>query len=226
MLKKAPTYSDKEIAALDRANAGWSNLGNSIEMAIGKFNASHGEKMIDDISKLVPEVLKLAEAFVTLADKAMVFEALSKTFEGWTYIFKGLGYVIDSFEKTFMSDGKPKKPENPNAKAPIETGGGLMSVFGGGGLTDEQKAAVAKYKKERGAKGGSVVPGAPSVKPSDTVKPNAPTNINNGTQTNTTTINQNLNFQHEGKDAGKVAADTKRATKDAYRQNPALRQAN
>lgn len=74
--KNAPHYSDKEIHSLDRANIGWSNLGNHIEMAIGHMNAAHGGKLVSDITKIVDAVLKLSEALIVLSDRLKVFEAL------------------------------------------------------------------------------------------------------------------------------------------------------
>jgi hypothetical protein len=94
MLNKAPKYSDKEIASLDKSNIAWANLGNTIQMAFGHFNAKHGQQLVGDISKLVPQVLKLVEAFVKLSETLHLFEGFGKMLEGWTSIFKGLSGAV------------------------------------------------------------------------------------------------------------------------------------
>ena len=90
MLGKAPTYSDKEISSLDKSNIAWSNLGNKIEMAMGHFNAAHGQQLVNDISKITDAVLKMITAFETLAEKLKLFAVIGKVFEGWEMIFKGV----------------------------------------------------------------------------------------------------------------------------------------
>ena len=107
-LAKAPTYSDNEIQALDRANIAWSNLGTKIEMAIGHFNAMHGGQIVAEISKITDTVLKLINAFVELADKLEAFKWIGKAFEGWTTIFNGLGTAVD---KINQANANPKEKE-------------------------------------------------------------------------------------------------------------------
>lgn len=93
---RAPTYSEKEIGQLDKANIAWSNLGAKIDMAIGHFNALHGGEIVGDISKLVPEVLKLVNAFLKLADSVKLFTGIGKIFEGWAAIFSGITTTVDT----------------------------------------------------------------------------------------------------------------------------------
>src|SRR5690606_31861901 len=69
VMAKAPLYSDAEIERLDKANAAWKNLGQTIQMAFGRFNSEYGPEMVQNISNLVPEVIRLTEAFTQLADK-------------------------------------------------------------------------------------------------------------------------------------------------------------
>lgn len=95
VLSKAPVYSDKEIAALDKANVAWSNLGDKIEKAFGRFNAKYGNQLVGDLTKIVDKVVALAEAFVELADKAKVFETIGMAIEGWTLIFQELKTLVD-----------------------------------------------------------------------------------------------------------------------------------
>lgn len=91
---KAPTYSDREVHSLDRANIAWSNLGNKIEMAVGHFNARHGGQLVKDISMITDKVLKLAESFTVLAEKLKVFQWIGKAFEGWGLIFDKINESI------------------------------------------------------------------------------------------------------------------------------------
>lgn len=79
VMKRAPRYSEKEIADLNKANIAWSNLGQTIEMAIGHFNAKHGGQLVGDISKLVVQVERLAGAFVDLAENLKLFAAAGST---------------------------------------------------------------------------------------------------------------------------------------------------
>lgn len=59
ILGKAPTYSDKEIQAIAKGAAVWRNLGVEIEMAIGRFNAKHGEQLASIFKTIVDLGLRL-----------------------------------------------------------------------------------------------------------------------------------------------------------------------
>lgn len=118
VMQRAPTYSDKEVASLDRANVAWSNLGNKIEMAFGHLNAAHGGQLVNDISKITDKVILLSEAFLKLAEKAELFKWLGKTFEGWQLIFEGLTKAVDFLNATKVpgSDEKDKRSEKEKAE--------------------------------------------------------------------------------------------------------------
>lgn len=111
IMKNAPSYSDKEIGQLDKANIAWSNLGNRIEMAFGHFNARHGLTLVKDISMIADKVLKLAEAFEKLAEKLKLFQALGKVFEGWGLIFNAIGGGVDK-----LTGGKGAEDKKGNLK--------------------------------------------------------------------------------------------------------------
>lgn len=102
-LSRAPTYSDREIGALDKANIAWSNLGTTISMTIGHFNAAHGGELVKDFTLLTDKVLMLANAFMKLADATHFFEALNKTVEGLALI---LGIVTDTVNKAQTPKGR------------------------------------------------------------------------------------------------------------------------
>lgn len=175
ILNRAPTYTDNEIQQLNKANVAWANLGNTIEMAIGRWNAAHGPKLVDDISKLVPKVLDLANAFVKLADTLKIFEGISKAIEGWTMIFGGASSVVSNFAEGVKNPAK-------------------MNQIGG------------QYNDFI-----SAIPGALKLMLDDIrgVGPKPSQNI---------TINQNLNFQHDGKDHVKTSNSVKKSVNDAVRQ--------
>jgi hypothetical protein len=90
VFQKAPTYSDAQIKALNKADAAWRGLGLKIKMAMGEFSADEGLKLIQSISKITSEVLKMTRAFVNLADELKIFDRIGQSFEGWGLIFKGL----------------------------------------------------------------------------------------------------------------------------------------
>lgn len=105
VLSKAPTYSEKEVGRLDKANIGWSNLGNKIEMAIGHLNASHGGKFVSDISSLVDKIIPLINALIKLADKLKIFEAIGGIFKEMTTIVTQVTPAVE----TLIGLTDPKK---------------------------------------------------------------------------------------------------------------------
>ena len=94
-ISKAPTYSQSEISSLDKSNVAWSNLSNKIEMAMGHFNAKHGQGLVQDISKVADAVFKVIEAFEKLSEKMKLFAVIGKIFEGWGMIFNGISAGVD-----------------------------------------------------------------------------------------------------------------------------------
>lgn len=169
IMNRAPTYSEGQIKALDRANVAWSNLGVKIEMAFGKFNAAHGGQLVSDIARLTDQVLKLADSFIKLSDSAKALEWIGQIFKGWSLIF-------DTINKSMS---------------------GEFNDFLFGKAFDQNK-----FKNK--------IP--------DHITPKAPSHsyehFNN-------TINQYMNFQHDGKDHQKAAESIHGATQKAIRQNPA-----
>lgn len=99
VFKKAPSYGDKEIGALDRANIAWSNLGTKIEMAVGHFNAKHGGALVKDITQMTNAVMKLAEAFERIAEKTKIFTILSKVIESLAGVTDTTATLIGGSDK-------------------------------------------------------------------------------------------------------------------------------
>lgn len=111
VLQRAPTYSEAEIKALDRANVAWDNLGTKIQMAFGRFNAMHGGKLVSDISTLTDSVLKLADAFLKLANTIKLFQWFDKAIKGWSAVFEGIASSVTTIQK---SAADPKYAESVN----------------------------------------------------------------------------------------------------------------
>lgn len=78
MLSKAPVYNETQIKALDRANIGWMNLGNSIQMAIGRLNAAHGLTIVSGIQRVTTALIQLGEVFLKIAEKLKLFDLAQK----------------------------------------------------------------------------------------------------------------------------------------------------
>lgn len=236
ILRKAPAYSDSEVASLDKANIAWSNLGNKIEMAFGHFNAKHGQALVNDISMITDKVLKLAESFDKFATKLHVFEIIGKAFEGWGIIFDKMAGPLATIEKLFSGDFKERDKASTQA---IEGTKGFFGDLWGvakeagkdmfGDMMPQTAHAFA------GAPGGGPTPYIPETSPAEMSKvgsmewlqksiapPTAPTP--NNTTNQSVSVNQTLNFAHEGKDARKTADSVKQAAQGAYRQMPAYGQ--
>lgn len=231
VMAKAPTYSDSEIRNLDKANAAWKNLGNTVEMAFGRFNAQHGGKLVTDLNNMIGPVVKMTEAFVKLADKMKLFETLGEMFKGWAFIFEGITKAIDfmtnadvereDIEKKTgfksLADAKAdamKRGISP-AQAEADYWAALSKNSGPSFLSDIGQFGKMLFRE-------ATEDPAPAASPSKTGVPKAPTNVQ--TQNNTTTINQNLNFQHDGKDAKATGDSTRQAVQKAFRQMPGLTQ--
>lgn len=99
-LAKAPTYSDKEIGNLDKANAGWKNLGTSIEMMVGRFNAQHGLEFVNDLQKLIPPFERLLSVANKFIEKIHLFDGIKAIFEGAAKAVDFLSKKLDEFTKS------------------------------------------------------------------------------------------------------------------------------
>lgn len=207
---KAPTYGDREIGQLDRANIAWSNLGNKIQMAIGHFNARHGLQLVKDISVMTDSVVHLAEALEKLSEKFKLFEIVSHGIEGVANTFKLIGEIIDKFnggsskkgDLLYVPPGQEMVPgwhDSPAGKFFRDLLGGGEEAPKAGAAPDHKIPVPAEYDPKRAI--------APPVAP--VIPQGATQNIN---------VNQSLNFQHEGKEHKKTADSVKKAVQDSYRQ--------
>lgn len=250
VMGRAPTYSDKELGQLEKSKAAYANLGQTIDMAFGHFNAKHGKELADGLTPVIGKIEKLAEAFTKLSEKAHLFEWLGKVFEGWTYIFQGLTTAVEALTakggvvpspagvgKALDKgiDAATSGPEGPvsaflraaaervlgpapqgtkidkdhpfvPAENPLVSAAQDVVNFGKRmtGPTDPN-AHLPGQAVADALMGRSVA--APSRLPA--TQPAANQNV---------TVNQNLNFQHDGKDAQKTGDSTSRAVKHAMQQ--------
>lgn len=163
VLAQAPTYSEGQVAALDKSRAAWANVGNDIEMMTGKLNAKFGPQFATDIGKIVKEIGKLSDAFANLAQKTHLLDWMDKAFEGWTKLIGGLTSAIETLQEATSED--PKKREKGQQEIADNLPGGaisaemsILSVFGdlaekvfGKGkstVTPEQQAQLERIWKQ------------------------------------------------------------------------------
>lgn len=239
VMAKAPTYSDNEIGALDRANIAWSNLGTKIEMAVGRFNAKHGGQLVNDISQVTDKVLSLVEAFTRLSEKLKLFQLLGKAFEGWTHIFGLAAEGVDAVSGAGSDQGKQKQlAENvlgffkdmPNVFRAMAEDFSQPQLEPALATAPAQSGVAQKVKEKKEARRFGDIPQPktvlkmPSPKSSGIpaaakfITPKLPALAPKSGSTQNINVNQNLNFQHEGKDAKQTSDSIKKATQDAYRQ--------
>lgn len=199
---KAPVYSDSQFQALDRANIAWSNLGQKIEMAIGKFNAKHGGQLVKDISIMVDAVLKLADALEKVATRFKLIQTLGMALSGIANTLKLVSEIFDKFQGKESEKGdllykKPGQEMFPGFKdSPV--GKFLSDLFGGNEKKTSEPTIPSPFDRSIAH---------PSVKKGQAQS--SQQNVN---------INQNLNFQHDGKDHKRTGDSVKKANQDAFRQ--------
>lgn len=245
-LAKAPTYSDKEVGALDKANIGWSNLGNKIEMAIGHFNAKHGGQFVADLTKITDKVISLSEAFVKLAEKTKFFEIVGKSIQGWTLLIGLLTDSIDNAgkaaggkeERTVGNIGKAAEGSTPGQKAMMA----LLNAFapGGSGIlgaipdvfdalpkaapnSEAYNKSIGLFNQTVPAPAGAARPNPPTTTAEKAARPNPPPGaaVSAPNSTQNVNVQQTLNFNHDGTDAPKTADSVKQAAQRYFRQSAA-----
>ncbi len=196
---QAPIYNDKEVSQLDRANIAWSNLGTSIEMAFGHFNAKHGTTFVNEISQIINQLLKLTEALTVLADKFKIFEGISNVLSGIANTFKLVSEVSDKVQGKQLKKGDLLYSEPGSELIPGLKGSPIWNFF----KSFSHPENVSHLKAPSFSIPLPAFPGEKSGK----VEKNQ--NV---------TIHQNLNFQHEGRDHNKISHSVKKSVENAFRQ--------
>lgn len=207
---RAPKYSDGEIKSLDKVNAAWSNLGTKVQMAFGHFTAANGGKLVGEISELTTKVIHLAEALMKLADSVKLIKGIGRIFEGWSYILDFLNQGVD--QNVEAASGKYKSPRTGKTGFMAYEGDAFHnSVQDVKGFIQKIKDVdeVQKVRMQEYLKG--------DIKPVDWGAKGAQQEINNNVQ---------LYFQHDGRDANKLADAATKGINRVYRQSPAQGQAN
>lgn len=193
--KRAPLYSEGETKQLDKVNVAWSNLGQKIQMAFGRFTSKHGMQIVTDIGNITMGVIKLADALTSLADKLKVFDIFTTSIDGLTKLMRlASGESLDEI----------MKGDNKKGKRTFGQGTWWMNAIEGAqnkvlDLDVQQRVLDMDAKREWRKSQGPTTQGGGLV------------------------VNQNLNFQHDGKDHGKTGESVNKAVQKAYRQNSALK---
>lgn len=201
VLSRAPIYGDRELQQLDRANIAWSNLGTKIEMAIGHFNAMHGGQLVNDLTKITTQVIRLVEELTKLADKVKVFAALNAVLGGIVSTLGLLNIMIG--EATGQDTTEDRKSIGGNIGAGLNARDKVDKAIIGflsSGLKEDQSKMLGAPEMSAQLLGG---------------KSGATQNIN---------VNQNLNFQHDGKDHKKTSDSVKHAVRTSFYQISAKNQ--
>lgn len=202
-LSKAPTYSDKEVSQLDKANIAWANLGAKIQMAFGHLTASHGLKVVNDISNITTEVIKLIGALTILAEKMDLFAGIGHVFAGIGNTIKLVNEVMD------RAGGKASKKGDLLYTAP---GQEAVPGFHDSPIGKFLSAASSKFSSRGNASSAVNSIPLPAI---------ADPKVGGG---QTIDVSQTLIFQHDGKDAKKTSDSVHKAVKDTFRQMSAQRQ--
>lgn len=150
---------------------------------------------------LVGDVEKLLKIFLKLVDAATLLAEKIKLLEG-------LGTIVDGLAKLMGA-------ATDTIGAVKEGGAGAI----GKGLMEAGKGAWMTFQEYDTKKASLAFKAA---------TPKGPASYSGGGEAGDTVfnVNQNLNFQHDGKDAEKTGVSVKKAFKDAYKQFSSLSQGN
>lgn len=146
--------------------------------------------------ELVSQISKITNEFFKLADALMKVADRLKVFDGIRKVFEGWGMILNG-----LTEQVDKISSNK---------GGVLE-----GMKDFGKGFWEGTK--------DTVRGAYLMATEDAVAPPAPAGARGGVSNNQMTVNQTLNFQHDGKDHKKTGASVKEAVQKAYRQNGATK---
>jgi len=205
VLTKAPVFSPKETAALDKVNAGFARLSNTVQMMVGHFTALHGGKLIQDLTTVTEQVFKLINAFMKLADAIHLFEGIAKVFDGWAKIFESLTGGVTEVTDALKSPDKTKAIQ--------------------GQVTDFFKEMPGVFKAMgedlfSSPKPAPIGPALPNLKEHTAPRISPLTAGGNKTSTQNNNVNQTFNFQNDGKDHKQVGDETQKAITKAFFQIP------
>lgn len=102
---EAPTYSMAQAENLNKVHAGFFQLYNKFEYAMGRETAKFGPSMIKDLNSVSTSLVKVIDAFGKLGTKIELLKAVGKVFEGWGLIFDGIGSAVDKVNELAGNKG-------------------------------------------------------------------------------------------------------------------------
>lgn len=222
--KRAPVYGDKEIDSLNRVDVLWKNLGQHIEMAFGHFTSRHGGQLVGDITKVVDQIFKLLEALDALAQKLEIFKKIANIFDGWAVLLKTITQLLNLIDP--KDEKEKKKAEADLHKNPLIQGvlAPNKEAIANAELIQTQMKTdmMIFWKNLKEAIFPSFFPtfGLPEIPGKKDIEPTVPNSLqpNNNGKSQNVEINQNLYFQHEGKDFQKIESSVHKSVKDAWKQ--------
>lgn len=206
--QKAPSYGTDEINQLNKLNIAIKNLKQELEMAFGHFFSRHGQEFVDGLQKIITPVLKMVEAFTRLAEKLEVFKLMGEAFNGWSIALNGAANAFERLNPKVDAKQKAKDEEALNSFSntidKLSVGDQLQLFFKGlFGVKED-----AEFFKQRGIQPlqNGIAPKVPLTLPQSQDK------------TQNIDINQNLYFQHEGKDHNQIKESTSQSVNNAWKQ--------
>jgi hypothetical protein len=207
-MDRAPVWSQGQLNALQKVNAGWTNFFDMFTRRMGAMNAQYGPQLIQDLTKVADKFLKLAKAMTEAANEFKVFEKVSTILNNIanaldliTGLSRDKGVVQGSFDMLNAATGKGSGsvwwlPESWNT----------WMGYGPG----------AKFKNNRS-----------DVNSIDWNKALRPRGSGGPATQNNATINQTMNFNgNDGSNAQDVGAEVRKQTERAIYQMPAIKENN
>lgn len=187
------TLSGSDIKSMQEANRSWAELGLTMEHAVNKFNAVNGKQLAEDMLMVSRSVIELTENIIRLANELRVFEHLSNVLKFASAITsRGLSNRMEqSAREAYGSDSFTNQlrvfRDMLFNTHPSERGDG--EHFQDEALQERYRQAI----QGRTLSPQQLTPTMPNT-----------TNNNQSTQSNVT-VNQNLNFRHDGRDASRLS---------------------
>lgn len=200
----APIISDRTVRANDRVNQKWNEVAAKIKKAFADFTGAHGEELVKQVGDLAIAVMNLVEALQSLG-------IISRALSGFKAIITGVTEASKALADISSKDPKRQKQGESTLKSWLhgfgEAGEGFWeySKEALSGKSDKKRDEwIRNYMNQR-----ATPPQAPGKKE---------------TGASNVEVNQNMYFQHDGKNAQQVGMSTERAVKTAYWQLSALSQ--
>lgn len=106
-LAHAPSLSDNQVKALNHTYQSESKLKSKIQLEFDKFDAKHGDELVNHVSKIVESISSLAENLDKLAERLYVFDGLNHAL---SFLADSLGTYADVAD-ALSGGGKNKKGE-------------------------------------------------------------------------------------------------------------------